>query len=64
LQNSLFNMIGLTESLILIYCYFLLQINKISSKDVNYPICNTIGSGLIIISLIKEWKKLKIPKKG
>ena len=55
MQNFLFNMIGLTGSLILIYCYFLLQTDKISSEDVNYSICNAIGSGLIIVSLIEKW---------
>jgi membrane-bound ClpP family serine protease len=51
----MYNLIGLVGVSLIIFTYFLLQINKINSNDLIFSLLNLIGSILIIISLFYKW---------
>ena len=48
----IFDAIGMVGVILLIYAYYLLQMEKITIKEVKYSLLNALGSTLIIISLI------------
>jgi len=51
----IFDIIGITGVAILLLAYGLLQSEKISSKQLTYPVMNFIGAALITVSLYKDW---------
>jgi len=50
-----YNLIGLAGVFFVLLAYFLLQTNKVTSKDWSFSIYNLLGSAGIVISLIKHW---------
>ena len=49
------NHIGIVGVLLTLLGYFLLNINKLSSRDLSYLLLNLIGSSLVLFSLYFHW---------
>ena len=49
------NVIGIIGVALIVGCYLLLQIDRISSKDLMYSVGNAIGAGLVLVSLWFEF---------
>lgn len=47
----MFDTVGLIGVFLILVAYFLLQVEKLSSDDLRYPILNLCGALLILISL-------------
>ena len=45
------NIIGIIGVTLIVGCYLLLQIERISSKDLAYSAGNALGAGLVLVSL-------------
>ncbi|OGT93554.1 MAG: hypothetical protein A2298_05210 [Gammaproteobacteria bacterium RIFOXYB2_FULL_38_6] len=52
---DIYNLIGLLGVFFVLLAYFLLQTNKVTSKDLSFSIYNLLGSAGIVTSLIKHW---------
>jgi len=52
---NLVDIIGTIGVIIILVTYFLLQNEKISSKNISFSILNTIGSILILYSIMYNW---------
>jgi uncharacterized protein (DUF983 family) len=52
---TMFDFLGIVGVGIIVVVYFLLQIQKVNPKGFYFSFLNTIGSILIIISLLKTW---------
>jgi hypothetical protein len=52
---NIIDIIGTFGVIIIIITYFLLQIEKISSKNLSFSVLNIIGSTLILYSLMYNW---------
>ena len=50
--SDIIGLIGVTLTLI---AYFLLQIQRIASESIAYSLYNTLGSVLILYSLLNKW---------
>jgi multidrug transporter EmrE-like cation transporter len=53
LVDFLYNATGITGIALIIIAYFLLQVGKISSTSLSYPLLNLIGAVLHLISLYR-----------
>lgn len=51
---SVFNLLGTLGTLAIISAYALLQSHRWSSRQARYSACNTVGAGLILVSLVAE----------
>lgn len=49
------DVVGTLGVLMIVGCYFLIQIGKMASADLSYSLVNGVGSALIIASLMVEW---------
>lgn len=49
------NIVGLIGVFLILSAYFLLQIDRLSPDSVTFSLANTIGSSLILISLMFTW---------
>ena len=49
------NAFGIVGVILILIAYFLLQSEKLSSKDIRYPIVNLVGSILILLSFTVSW---------
>jgi len=47
--------IGILGVLLTLIAYFLLHINKIRPDKFYYPFLNTVGSGMILYSVVHAW---------
>jgi hypothetical protein len=52
LLSRISDFVGIIGVCILLISYFLLSTNRISSTDIRYPLCNLIGSSLVLFSLL------------
>ena len=52
---NIIDIIGTFGVIIIIITYFLLQIEKISSKNLSFSVLNVIGSTIILYSLMYNW---------
>jgi len=55
LELTISDIIGSFGVFFVVIAYFLLQINKLSSKNISFSIMNVIGSSMILYSLIYNW---------
>lgn len=55
MQLSIPDFIGIFGVVIIIIAYMLLQLEKIDAKDISFSSLNTLGSFLIILSLLYDW---------
>lgn len=51
--DLIFNIIGIVGVSLIIIAYLLLQLNKIKSDEIKYPLLNLIGAILLLISLYR-----------
>ena len=49
------DVIGIIGVAIIVITYFLLQIEKIKSDDLQYSLLNIFGSILILLSILQNW---------
>ena len=49
------DVIGIIGVAIIVITYFLLQIEKIKSDDLQYSLLNIFGSVLILFSILQNW---------
>ncbi len=52
MQFTLYDLIGSIGVGLIILTYILLQTEKIRSENLSYSVCNGLGAGLIVFSLI------------
>ncbi|MCH9812601.1 MAG: hypothetical protein K0U47_01515 [Epsilonproteobacteria bacterium] len=55
MEITLADIIGTSGVAIIVLVYFLLQIDKIDPKSLNYSLTNAIGSLIILYSLFHTW---------
>jgi len=53
--DVIFNIIGTSGVGFILLAYFLMQLGKITSKELKYSLLNLIGACLIMISLLHRW---------
>ena len=53
--DVVFNIIGTSGVAFILLAYFLMQLGKITSKQLTYSLLNLIGASLIMISLLHRW---------
>jgi len=53
--DLLFNIVGVIGVALILIAYFLLQVEKMSSRGLWYNIINLIGAIMILISLYRFW---------
>ena len=53
--DIIFNIIGTSGVAFILLAYFLMQMEKITSKQLAYSLLNLIGASLIMISLLHSW---------
>ena len=53
--DLLFNITGIFGVSLIILAYLMLQIGKVKSDEVKYPLLNLIGAVLLLISLFRFW---------
>lgn len=53
--DLLFNIIGTSGVFCILLAYFLMQLGKITSKELSYSLINLIGASLIMVSLLHSW---------
>ncbi len=49
------DVVGMVGVLIIVIAYLLLQVEKISLQSLEYSLSNTIGSIMILLSLLEHW---------
>ncbi len=49
------DIIGIIGVVMMLGAYFLLQAERITSKQYIYPVLNFVSAGLIVISLMGDW---------
>ncbi|OGT59263.1 MAG: hypothetical protein A3F14_01185 [Gammaproteobacteria bacterium RIFCSPHIGHO2_12_FULL_43_28] len=49
------DMIGIIGVVLVLVAYYLLSTNKLSSRNLSYPLLNLIGAFLILYSLLFNW---------
>lgn len=49
------DVVGTIGVLIIVVAYLMLQVEKISPKSLEYSLSNTIGSMMILFSLLEHW---------
>ena len=54
-EISWYDIVGLTGVALIIAAYFLLQAERISSKEISYSLLNAAGAGLVIFSLVFDF---------
>jgi len=52
---DLFNLIGITGIALIILAYLLLQVGRMKTSDILYPLLNLVGAFLHIVSLYRYW---------
>jgi len=55
LELTIADIIGSIGVLFVVIAYFLLQINKLTTKNISFSILNAIGSLMILYSLFDNW---------
>ena len=55
MNYSILDLLGNIGVFFIIIAYLLLQLNKMSSKDLAYSVMNLIGASLVIISLLQDF---------
>lgn len=53
--DIVFNFIGTFGVVFILIAYFLMQLGRITSKQLSYSLLNLIGALLIMISLLHRW---------
>ncbi len=53
--NLLFDIIGTIGVVVILYAYFMVQTERLSSQQLSFPILNLIGAILLLISLMWSW---------
>ena len=53
--DIIFNITGIIGVSLILLAYFLLQIEKVRSDNIIYPVLNLIGASLLLISLLRFW---------
>ena len=54
------DIIGITGVALILYTYFMLQIEKIKSTQLSYSLLNLIGSIFIFYSLLHTWNMASV----
>ncbi|MSP94907.1 MAG: hypothetical protein EXR00_06505 [Alphaproteobacteria bacterium] len=52
---TLYDMLGLLGSFVVIVAYFATQIGRLAATDWKFPFANLVGALLIIVSLWADW---------
>lgn len=53
--DFLSNLVGIIGVSLILLAYFLIQLEKVTNKDLIYSVMNLIGSVLLLISLLRFW---------
>jgi hypothetical protein len=53
--DIIFNITGIIGVSLILLAYFLLQIEKVRSDNIIYPVLNLVGASLLLISLFRFW---------
>jgi hypothetical protein len=53
--DVIFNIIGASGVVMILLAYFLMQLDKITSKTLTYSLLNLSGSCLVMVSLLHRW---------
>lgn len=51
----LIDLVGLLGVAITLLAYLLLNLHKLSARDISYSIMNAVGSSLVVYSLLYAW---------
>lgn len=54
-MDILFDSIGIVGVATILYAYFMVQTERLSSQQLAFPILNLIGAILLLISLMRSW---------
>lgn len=54
-EHGLYDILGVTGSLIIIVAYFATQQGWVHASDWRFPFANLIGAALILVSLMVAW---------
>jgi len=52
---TIHDLIGILGVVLLLLAYLLLQINKLKSEQIAFPLLNLFGSLMILLSLFYDW---------
>ena len=52
---SLTDLIGLSGAALIVVTYFLLQSGRLDARALRFSVCNAVGAGAIIVSLLYEF---------
>ena len=52
---QLHDLIGLAGLALIVGCYLVLQLDRLSSRDARYSLLNALGAALVLVSLTQEF---------